>query len=46
MKMQLVKRDGVSEPSSNKAAVLIKRGCWGQVHAQRESHIKVKRRWG
>ena len=46
LKMQLVKRDGVSEPSSNKAAILTKRGWWGQAHAQRESHIKVKRRWG
>lgn len=24
------------------AAVLTKRGRWGQAHAQRESHIKVK----
>lgn len=44
--MQLVKRDGVSEPSSNMAAVLTKRGCWRQAHAQRESHVKVKAEMG
>lgn len=47
LKMQLVKMDGASEPESNMAAILTKRGHWGQAHTHKEKAMwRWRRRWG